>query len=445
MTEQRVPAREAQALAEIGHTDIRRQTAIVLSTIFLIMIGFVFPLDQVAQRSDSNEVDDSIGSTPLSIARRFFSSVVDDLRQRAGVGWVATNRGIQRDMSQFETDLESSSLLRQRLLPPLQWQLAKSFGLGNEQAYLGRDGWLFYRPDVDYVIGRGFLEPKVLEARSREGETWQPPPQPDPLSALIDFKRQLSRFGVELLVVPIPVKSSLYPETFSSRARGLTKAVQNESFGELLDRADRAGVKIFDPTPTLMSAKELDESKLFLRTDTHWTPAGLDVVARSLADVVSSTLDLPDHSTKAWSRRPVVVEGFGDIARMLWVPNDQDTIAPDRVESEMVTTRSGQLWRSKDSASVLLLGDSFTNVFSDSGLGWGTGAGLAEQLSFHLDQPIDRIARNAGGAFGSRRGLQQALMRDPRRLEGKRLVIYQFAARELSQGDWQLIDLGEHP
>jgi len=31
------------------------------------------------------------------------------------------------------------------------------------------------------------------------------------------------------------------------------------------------------------------------------------------------------------------------------------------------------------------------------------------------------------------------------RLVGKRVVIYEFAARELAFGDWRLIDLGARP
>jgi hypothetical protein len=32
-------------------------------------------------------------------------------------------------------------------------------GVGNEQACVGRDGWLFYRPDVEYITGPPFLTP----------------------------------------------------------------------------------------------------------------------------------------------------------------------------------------------------------------------------------------------------------------------------------------------
>ena len=90
---------------------------------------------------------------------------------------------------------------------------------------------------------------------------------------------------------------------------------------------------------------------------------------------------------------------------------------------------------------MLILGDSFTNVFSDPRLGWGASAGLAERLSFHLELPVDRIALNAGGAHASREALARDLEGGRRRLAATEVVIYQFAERELSQGDWRRVDL----
>jgi alginate O-acetyltransferase complex protein AlgJ len=68
-------------------------------------------------------------------------------------------------------------------------------------------------------------------------------------------------------------------------------------------------------------------------------------------------------------------------------------------------------------------------------MGWGTSAGLVEQLSYALRRPVDRLAQNDDAAFATR----AMLARDPGRLEGKRVVIYQFAARELASGDWAIL------
>jgi alginate O-acetyltransferase complex protein AlgJ len=78
-------------------------------------------------------------------------------------------------------------------------------------------------------------------------------------------------------------------------------------------------------------------------------------------------------------------------------------------------------------------------------MGWGEGAGFAEQLSYHLRRPLDRIVINAGGSHTTRQQLRRELARGKDRLAGKRLVIWQFAMRDLMEGDWKLLPLPEPP
>jgi hypothetical protein len=89
---------------------------------------------------------------------------------------------------------------------------------------------------------------------------------------------------------------------------------------------------------------------------------------------------------------------------------------------------------------VLLFGDSFSNIFSLEGMGWGAAAGLGPQLSLALGRPMDVIAQNDSGAFATRQALARELSAGEDRLQGKRVVIWEFASRELSVGDWKPID-----
>ena len=107
-----------------------------------------------------------------------------------------------------------------------------------------------------------------------------------------------------------------------------------------------------------------------------------------------------------------------------------------------IETAEGTQWRADPKSPVLILGDSFTNIYSQSDLGWGTGAGLAEQLSYYLGRPVDRLALNSGGALNTRQRLAQDLATGNDRLAGKKVVIYQFAMRELAIGDWRSIAMG---
>ena len=90
-------------------------------------------------------------------------------------------------------------------------------------------------------------------------------------------------------------------------------------------------------------------------------------------------------------------------------------------------------------------GDSFAAIYSASELGWGAGAGLPERLAARLGLPVDRIVQNAGGASATRERLARELAADPARLDGVRVVVWIFAAREWSRGAWRDVLLEPAP
>lgn len=403
--------------------------ASALTVVFLATIGTV-PLAQFG-----------VGPAPIEAVREFGRGLVD-ARGVAGIdGLAAENRLVLAALDRFETRLDDEAILRHYLLPPVQVVLSGVLGAGNEQAYIGRGGWLLYRPDVDYVVGPGFLEAQVMERRRRGGNAWETAPRPDPMPAIVRLARDLEERGIELLVMPTPVKPMILPAALVWRH---TPAVplQNPSWPGFVEALEEEGIDVLD-VGRWMAEMPSSEEALFLTTDTHWTPRAMEEVAKRLAREISDRLPGATVESTALSRNTVAIEGTGDIASMLLLPDAQQLFPRQRVTVAVVTTADGDLWRPDPSAEVLLLGDSFTNVFSDPSLGWGQGAGLAEQLSYILARPIDRIALNAGGSSASRRALVDALVEDPDRLSAKKIVVYQFAARELSYGDWPVLILPE--
>lgn len=421
--------RHHSAPEEIGRTKISRAAALGLSLALLATVTLVSVVDLVGR----GDVRDAFGGLVDAGAAAL---------AEAGVAPIAANRSLLATMQAFEDDLESSSLLRERLLPPVQLALSRTVGLGNEQAYLGRDGWLFYRADVDHVTAPPFLDPAVLEQRRFEESKPGDPLDPDPLPALLALHQELAARGIRLLVVPTPVKPTLAPDRFSRRYDGHSTP-RNPAETRFVEGLRDAGVAVLDPLPILEDGAEASPESPYLTADTHWRPEAMERVARELADRVEREGRFADAALAGYRERVATTEGRGDIAVMLKLPRGRDAFARESVQIRPVLTWEGGLWQPGDDAEVLLLGDSFTNVFSDPGLGWGAGAGLAERLAFHLQRPVDRIARNAGGSHVTRRLLAQELARNPRRLEGVKTVVYQFAVRELSQGDWPVIPLPE--
>lgn len=432
------PRREEQALEEIGRTRIGTASAVLLLVALAVTLAappFVRWLE--AGREGAEQV-----TSPLLAVRELAASVASGFDTMEREGLLAGNRALLAGIESFEDRLEEGSLLRQRLLPPTQLFLTARLGAGNEQAYVGEDGWLYYRPDVDHLTGPGFLSPEIVERRRRSGDTWERPPEPDPLPALERLAADLDERGIELWLLATPVKPALEPDRLARRPAPAVP-LSNPSRAELAERIERAGLVLLDADRWLAEGR--GEEPLYLATDTHWAPDAMELVAERLAAELGAPLAAQREATEegapTYVRRPVSVEGRGDIQVMLDLPPRQTLFAPQRVEVEMVLTATGRSWRPTSGAAVLLLGDSFTNVYSEAALGWGQGAGLAEQLSYFLGRPIDRIALNAGGASASRRALLEALAADPTRLDETRVVVYQFAARELSFGDWVVLPL----
>lgn len=337
------------------------------------------------------------------------------------------------ELKSVEEALERDSVVAGWLLPQVQAVLTGAVGAGNEQVYPGRDGWLFYRADVDHVTGAPFLSPERLRVRSR-----LPGVQPDPVAAIVQFRDQLAARGIDLIVLPVPVKPTVDGEMLSA-AVNPGRALNNPSYSSFLDRLRAAHVRVFDATTLLMEHKRASAMEpLYLQTDTHWRPETMEFVARKLADEIDPGAQ--GRSAGATTTRELSITAAGDIATMLKLPEASPIHPPESVKVRQVVS-GDELWRPTPEAEILLLGDSFSNIFSFHAMGWGESAGLAEHLSHALGTPIDTILRNSGAGSATREILRQELARGRDRLAGKKLVVWEFAARELSSGDWKLMDL----
>ncbi len=426
----KIPTREAIAKKEIGRTDVSRELAIALS-VFFLATTFLVPAGQfLHDRLHGN----TIGLMPAAGVpdQGLPQSLVATVKRR--------NNAILEGINFLENTLEEQSFLRKIFLPPLQYVLLRSLGQGNEKAIPGRDGWLYFAPGLEYLTGPPFLDPEQLAKRAKAHELWESPVQADPVKAIVGFKEQLAARGIELILLPVPVKAAIHPEKLSTRmADPPEQPLANRSWPAFAAALKDNGVRLFDARPVL-TKYAADHGDAYLATDTHWLPGAMEAVAEELARFIRA--EMPEvEGGAAFRLEPQTVVGQGDIARMLTLPKESSLFADHEVHTRQVTNGQQEFWQPDRESPVLLLGDSFANIYSSEGLGWGKGAGLAEQLSHQLRQPIDLLARNDSGAYVTREMLAGELARGRDRLAGKRLVIWEFAERELSFGNWKEIDL----
>lgn len=351
---------------------------------------------------------------------------------------LAGNRTLLASMRAVDDLLSDESLATRIVRPPLQ-ALLQVAGAGTAQVHQGVDGWLFYAPDVAHVTGPGFLEPRQLQRRAAAGDTVTAARQPDPRPAIHHLQRQLARRGVTLIVMPTPVKPAVDGPQLGGRAAA--RVAGNASHRTFVAQLRARGVPVFDVLDELRTARAEQPRPLYLATDTHWRPETVELVAGRLAAFIERRVVFVDGRTTVRRTAAQPVTNRGDTARLLGPASPRTAYPPETVVVRRIVFDDAGHRESERPAEILLLGDSFSNVFSLAAMGWGAGAGLAEQLAFALQRPVDRLARNDDGAYGSRALLAAALRRGQDPLAGKRVVVFQFATRELSRGDWRLVDL----
>lgn len=372
-----------------------------------------------------------------SFLRRAVTSAADAFRNH---GLLAANRSVLAEMHAFENALDEGSVVGEWALPRVQTWMTRWAGVGNEQALLGRERWLFYRPGIELLTGPGFLEEGVLEARRRAVESWMDPIEPDPRIGIRSLREELASRGIELVLLPVPVKATVEPARFSKRAEAVEPPVENPSWSRWLEWLRAEGVTVVDPV-RIWEEAGTHGPPLYLAGDTHWTPESMEHVADGLAAALEDLGLLSGRRKDEWKLSSETVSHTGDLVEMLRLPADQDLFPEQQVTIHPVAGADGALWRPDREAEVLLLGDSYTNVYSTPDLGWGRAAGLAEQLAYRLERPVDRIAVNAGGALGSRERLARELADGSDRLGGKRVVVWELSTRELAFGDWREVSL----
>src|SRR5881394_2122984 len=128
-------------------------------------------------------------------------------------------------------------------------------------AVAGTDGWLFFGGELRLLsLGRFWGNEAAKVSRAHK------PDLADPVPAILDFQQQLKVRGIELLVVPVPPKASVYPEKIVPNSDVRTKdpaPVLHQFYDEL--RA--AGVDVLDLGRLFIEKRDDNRGPVFCKTD----------------------------------------------------------------------------------------------------------------------------------------------------------------------------------
>ena len=305
-------------------------------------------------------------------------------------------------------------------------------GEGSRKVFPGRQGWLFYRPELQALNGWGPLKDEPFSVMKDPSLARLRPAREHVLQFAADLKER----GITLLLVPIPVKPMLYPEHLVSKTADAPLYHPDQL--AFYDELRRAGIDVLDLTQPLYDLKV--RYPLFLKQDTHWTPEAMKKTADLVARHVKKTY--PDIARLNASPETPLVDArvldrgsLGDLVNLLDLPRPGELFVPEQAQIVAISGMDPD-----PAAPISLLGDSFVNIYTDPTLGFADPeaqgaaadapmrAGFAYHLSIYLNQRLDVIARNGAGTTATRK---EFASRPDDVVRAKKLVIWAIAARDL--------------
>jgi len=289
-------------------------------------------------------------------------------------------------------------------------------------AVAGSDGWLFFGGELRLLsLGRFWGSEAGKVSRAHKADL------ADPIPAIVDFQQQLKARGIELLVVPVPPKASVYPEKIVSGFDVRTKdpaPVLHQFYSEL--RA--AGIDVLDLSPLFIQKRDDGRGAVFCKTDSHWSGVGCVLAAEAIAEKIRPKLSnsaVANEYAAEWKEEQI----SGDLDGLL--AKDGNKPGPEKISIQVVSRKSNGAAVEPDANSpLLLLGDSHTLVYHEF---LAERAGLLDQLALQLGFAPDLIGTRGSGATPVRINLYRHSAKDAGYLAKKKVIVWCFAAREFTE------------
>ena len=313
----------------------------------------------------------------------------------------------------FEHRLQEQSVTVRYLRPWMQvFQFFVLHDAGTK-VLRGRDGWLFYQPGVSGKTRR----PAAGESNVAEA-----------IAAVSRFRNDLAARGIRLIVVPVPDKESIYPEQLDS---GAPCSLSDGRMKDFFDGCANEGVETVNLFELYRVTRKLQTERFYLKQDSHWSPAGLELAARAVAGRIGSA------KSTVFASRTVTLARKGDLVQMLHSSVVERFFDPESIHTTQIfRSDTGVAYVDDNASDVLVMGDSFLRIFQQDEPG---AAGFTAQLARQIGRPVASIVNDGGGSTLVR----QEFARRARQLKQTRIVVWEFVERDIRMGTdgWQIVPL----
>lgn len=285
----------------------------------------------------------------------------------------------------------------------------------NSDPDIVRDGQFVYLPN-GYLYDKGWLKDWIsggaLE-NTRNGSA--------ALQSIVRTRDWLSELGVHLIVIPIPPREEVTPESVFSESLELPHLAH--FIGSLLAHQ-------VDTVNVLPSLKQLQSDlgkSMSLKLDSHYSNYGVQVVANEIAAALS-VYENPEINSVEKGYTTQVVQ-FGLLPAPLKYLSEGSQIhvpSVENAETQRVIDKDGDSFKQLDEAKLLLIGDSYTYVFQE------VEGHLAAHIALKTNMDVSHIGISGGAATVPSRLAR--LGKD--KVQKYEVVIWTFGARYLTREGW---------
>lgn len=279
--------------------------------------------------------------------------------------------------------------------------------------------WRFVVKELTHLAKGDLAQAENLAALNAEGT--------DPLPVIQEYAAALKSLDVDLCLVPVPPKASIYPDKLAS---DLTLA-DAPSLKPFLDKIAAFGIQVVDLETLFRQHRAAHpEEPLYCATDSHWSPRGAELAAAAVASQLASHSALSGAPKTTFTvAAPETLQFHGDLL------NDADkaSLPPETLPLRKVSPATA------GASPVLVIGDSHCQVFRTGGAMLATDAGFIDHLAAALSLPVEEISSQASGADQPRADIARRTVKEPAFWSTRKVVVWLFTAREFTQGKWRAI------
>jgi len=243
-------------------------------------------------------------------------------------------------LRKFETAYDRQFFLREpsiQIWANLQYAL---FREGASGVVIGSDGWLY--TNQEYLIPNNYRSNLRSQA-----------------ARIAAIEAELKKHNKQLILAPLPMKLDIYPEHATRPWDPRMPKVYEDFLAEL------AAHQVETVPLRALFLEQKDQTPLFFKKDTHWTPEGARLAARQIALAHPELVGSTAFQSRMVSEKPLKSDLMNFIQFGAWL--DPELFAESSVVP-VYETLADDAERSADdlfgdqSQSIMLVGTSYTKI-----------------------------------------------------------------------------------